>query len=312
MFRRRTIGTTGLIAAVITMSLNAQTIPWIADVKKGMAEAERLSMPMLFYIGAAKTDTEAHDEAQQRSLTAPEVCTIASERFVPIRLRESATTRVLMEQMQAHDATAFSIVTATPKGRLLRTIPASEVAQPDKLVGELMAISREYGTELFQSDLKAKLENENSRPKELTAALELIEKLLIVDADSSVIGLLERETLPDAVKTQAYETLAALSTRRATEALLSAALRGEAAKTALAKCTPDAAEVLVAALDPKELDKLRIVCSAVSRMCGIADCDPGLFAPDVDRQLHKKEIERLKSAAAQCAKEWRAESQDGR
>lgn len=296
-------------AAAATFASEPPQVRWLGDVQKGMAKAERRSLPMLFYLDAADTDEEVPDDAQEKSLTAPQVRAVIDKRFVPIRLRESTMTKVLLKQMQADDAALFSVVTATPQGRLIRTIPPRQVAQPDELASQLTAVFREYGKNLFERHLKAKLEDEDTRASELAKSLRLIEKFVVNEADASIIALLKREPLADPVKTQAYDTLAALSTRKGAEALMSAALHGEAAKTALAKCTPAAAEALVAALDPEKPDELRVVCSAVSRICGVPDCDPGLFAPDADLEARKKEIERLKNAATECAKASQARSQ---
>ncbi len=295
--------------AAVAFASEPPEVTWLGDVQKGMAKAERQSLPMLFYLDAADADEEVPDDAQEKSLTAPQVRAVIDKRFVSIRLRESTMTKVLLKQMQADDAALFSVVTATPQGRSIRTIPPRQVAQPDELASQLTAVFREYGKNLFESDLKAKLEDEDTRASELAKSLRLIEKFLVNDADASIIALLKREGLADPVKTQAYDTLAALSTPKGAEALLSAALHGEAAKTALAKCTPDAAEALVAALDPEKPDELRVVCSAVSRICGVPDCDPGLFAPDANLELRLKEIERLKNAATECAKASQAKSQ---
>jgi hypothetical protein len=296
-------------AAAATLASEPPEVSWLDDVQKGMAEAEKQSLPMLFYLDAADADEEVPDDAQEKSLIAPQVRTVIDERFVPIRLLESTMTKVLLEQMKATDAALFSVVAATPQGRLIQTIPPRQVARPDELASLLTAVFREYGKNLFESDLKAKLEDEDTRASEVAKSLRLIEKFMVNEADASIIALLKREGLADPVKAQGYDTLAALSTPKGAEALLSAALHGEAAKTALAKCTPDAAEALVAALDPEKPDELRVVCSAVSRICGIPDCDPGLFAPDADLEARKKEIERLKSAATECAKASQAKSQ---
>ena len=307
MFRRRTSVMTSLFALVIPMSLNAQTIPWIADIEKGMAEAKRAGLPVLFYLDTAGADVQESGDAYEQSFADQRVGAIVRTRFSPIRLRKSQITETMLEQMDAKDAAPYSIVVATPTGQLVGTIPASQVAKPDTLADQLVAMFRKYRTSVFESDLKPTLEDQSAKTAQIIESLELIEKLLIAEADSSVVQLLDRDQLTGDVRKRAYQTLAALSTKRSAQALLAAALRDEAAGAALSNCTPDAAEVLLPELDPAKPEVAVLVYNAVTRICEVDDVKPELFMEDAPEETQRQEIERVKRTVAEAARHWREE-----
>ena len=69
-------------AAAATLASEPPEVSWLSDVQKGMAKAERQSLPMLFYLDTADADEEVPDDAQEKSLIAPQVRTvIGSSRF---------------------------------------------------------------------------------------------------------------------------------------------------------------------------------------------------------------------------------------
>ena len=307
MFRRRTIVMAGLLALVIPIALNAQAVPWIADVEKGMADAKRVGLPVLFYLDTAGADVQESGDEYEQSFTDQRVGAVVRGRFVPVRLRKSQITETMLEQMEAKDAAPYSIVVATPTGHLVGTIPAGQVAKPDALADQLMAMFRKYGTSVFERDLKPVLEDLSAKTDQMIKSLELIDRLLIAEADLSVVQLLDREQLPDDVRKRAYQTLAALSTKRSAQALLAAALHDEAAAAALSNCTPDAAETLLPDLDPAKPDVANLVYSAVTRICELDAVRPELFIEDAPEEAQRQEIERVKRAVTQAAHRWREE-----
>ena len=160
---------------------------------------------------------------------------------------------------------------------------------------------------MFEGDLKPTLEDESAKADQLIEALKVIEELLIVEADSSVLQLLDRKQLSEDARERAYQTLAVLSTKRTVEALLAAAPGNEAAAAALSKCTPDAAEALLPKLDPAKPDVAIVVYNAVTRICEVDTVKPELFMEDAPEEAQRKEIERVKRAVTEAARRWREE-----
>ncbi len=307
MFRKHVIAVTFLIKAITCATLMAQPVDWVTDVEEGMGKAKGLGVPVLFYLDTAEEDAEDSGDAQERSFTDGVVRTIVRERFVPVRLRKSAMTEMLLKQLEAKEATPYSIVVATPRGHLVGTIRAGQVAKPDTLADQLTALFRKYRTGVFEGDLKPTLEDESAKADQLIEALRVIEKLLIVEADSTVVQLLDREQLSEDVRERAYQTLAVLSTKITVEALLAAAPGDEAAAAALSKCTPDAAEALLPKLDPAKPDVAILVYDTVTRICKVDAVKPELFAEDAPEEAQRQEIERVKRVVTEAAERWREE-----
>ncbi|UCC29634.1 MAG: hypothetical protein JSU86_15690 [Phycisphaerales bacterium] len=307
MFRKHLIAVTLLTEAITCAALMAQPVDWVTDVEEGMGKAKGLGVPVLFYLDTAEKDAADSGDAQERSFADGVVSTIVRERFVPVRLRKSATTEVMLKQLEAKEVTPFTVLVATPRGHLVGTIPASQVAKPDTFADQLAAMFRKYRTSVFERNLKPTLEDQSAKADQLIEALKVIEELLIVEADSSVLQLLDRKQLSEDARERAYQTLAVLSTKPTVEALLAAAPGDEAAAAALSKCTPDAAEVLLPKLDPAKPDVAILVYKAVTRICKVDALKPELFMEDAPQEAQRQEIERVKRAVTQAAHRWREE-----
>jgi hypothetical protein len=216
-------------------------------------------------------------------------------------------TEMLLKQLEAKEATPFTVLVATPRGHLVGTIRAGHVAKPNTLADQLTALFRKHRMSVFKGDLKPTLEDESANADQLIEALKVIEELLIVEADSSVLQLLDRKQLSEDARERAYQTLAVLSTTRTVEALLAAALGDEAAAAALSKCTPDAAEALLPKLDPAKPGVAIVVYNAVTRICEVDAVKPELFMEDAPEEAQRQEIERVKRAVTEAARRWREE-----
>ena len=288
------------VALVCPVSANELT--WLNDVEKGMAEARKKSVPVLFYIDA---EDDASDAEQEKSFTDPTIQRIVTAQFVPLRLGQSQTTDMMMEQMKVQDWTPACVVVATSRGRLIATIPAEIVADPQTFAGQLTSAYQRFGTELFENRLRTSLEDESAKPEDVRDALKLIAQLSIAEADEAVIDLSRRKGVSQDVKTRAYRTLAALSTERSVKALMKAAPGDEAAAGALSECTPVGAELMMSEMDAGDEAERTLVCAAVAKICDVAPIDPQLLATGADKEERKNGIARLETATKASAKRWR-------
>ena len=98
---------------------------------------------------------------------------------------------------------------------------------------------------------------------DLKQALKVIDEFTILDADQTVVKLLERPGVNASIGKACYDVLATLSTKPAVEALLErAATEDKNALRVLPKCTPLAAEQM---LDRLSLEAPELLCRSTRR-----------------------------------------------
>lgn len=294
-------------SAVAAVDTPAQRIQWLDDAEQGAAKAKQTRLPILFFIAPPRGDDRGPTPEAPQVFRDPTVSRIILERFVPVRLRPSTASEVLLKQLQAAESPPFTIVIAAPWGKRVDAIPASEVAEAKKLAERLTELFRKYRTVLFQRDFKATFEDPSAKLSDIVEALKAIQSLVIVEADEDAVALLGRDKLAADIREQVYVTLAALSTERSASVLLEAALRDEAAARALAKCTPAAAEALLPALQLEDRDRLILAYQAVTKICHVEDTRPQEFWSDSNKQVQLEEIDRVRQAVSQSAAAWRHE-----
>jgi hypothetical protein len=298
------VGSAWMVASAVAQG--QRPIQWISNVEQGVARAQKVGLPVMFYVsGSSRGDGGDLKDAQQRAFRDGLVGGIARERFVCIRLAQSTTTQKLLEEMGAPTRLGYCLVFATPEGKLIGMIPPGQVADARVLARQMTAMFRKYRSGVFERDIKPKLENNATRAGEIIKGLKLIEKLLILEADDSVVKLLERGGLSQTVEKQAYNVLAVLSTPKSSKALLEAGVESKLAARALARCTPGAAEELLPALASENQDEFLIAYEAVTKICKIRGTKPKGFWSGKNQQLLADEIERVTNEVRKAAKRWR-------
>ncbi|UCF33427.1 MAG: hypothetical protein JSV78_13945 [Phycisphaerales bacterium] len=295
------------VLLLLSSTLAKEPVEWIEGIEQGVAQSKQTQRPILFYIIPRGEDSTELMDKQQQSFRDPVVAGIIRERFTAIQMPKSTLASTLLEQMGAADATPLSIVVSTPDPKLVGTISAEEIIKPQVLAQKLTEFFRTYRSDLFRRQLQPILTDENASAGKVASALQLVEQFLITEADDAVVDLLAREKLSALVKERAYKTLAALSTPRSTGALLQAALEDEAAKEALATCTPAAVETLLSALDPKVLDRHTVAYEAVVQIFQIENPRPADFWKNAEEESATQEMERVKKIATETAEQWRQE-----
>ncbi|MCZ6806735.1 MAG: hypothetical protein O7F08_07265, partial [Deltaproteobacteria bacterium] len=135
-------------------------------------------------------------------------------------------------------------------------------------------------------------------------SLRLVKKLELSQADKAIAKLLDRKKLAGAVRSAAYDTLAALSTERAVGELLDAALQDTNAVDALRLCTPAGAAALLPALELADRERLVLAYDAVVAICSIGEPKPTEFWRGGDETSQQAEIDRIKVRISTCVQSW--------
>lgn len=295
----------GLVLQATGSSTNP--IQWSGNYKSSIAEAQRVQKPLLFYVRGSDDDGGESDleDAQELSFRDPIVVAIAEQRFVPVRLLRTNVTLQMLAEMGAPTSHGNYLVAATPDGQRLGTISPVAAARPRTLAAELTALFRKYRNLLFKDEVQPVLEDRAASDAKLRTALQTIRNYIIVDADRAVIALLERPGLDRKLRQQVFQTLAALSTPPAVEALFERGLGDRLAAEALLDCTPAGAEELIEELDPEKPERCKLAYKAITRVCNISSPRPDRFWMNADQEARTKEIDRVKDKAHDVVLEWR-------
>lgn len=195
-----------------------------------------------------------------------------------------------------------------PDGFILGRLSAGGVAQTDSLVQKLTLVLQAHRKQLFEKEVKPKLENAEAKPDELKLALQLVGQFQMTVADGSVAGLLDREELTPAVRRLACDALAALSTKVAVTKLLKLSQAGdELATKALEKCTPVGAELMLVELRADAGPFDYPVYKAVTKICRIRRVKPARFFEKASARVQEQELERIRKLVTDAAQRWKAE-----
>jgi hypothetical protein len=286
-----------------------QPIQWLGNVSQGVSQAQRVGLPIMFYVSGASKSEGDNDmkDAQQVAFRDPLVGGIARERFVPIRLPRSTETKQLLEQLGAPTEHGNYVLFVTPEMKVISTAGAGQVADAKVLAGQMTAAFRQFRKELFERELKPKLESADTPVTDVISIFRKIEKLLIMEADESVVQLIKEGRLKPNVLKQAYGVLARLSTPKCAEALLEAAPGDKLAEQALGRCEPGVADVLIAALESESFDKSVIAYEALVKICKIGGKKSRAFWGGQNERLMKEELDRVERAARAAAQRWKDE-----
>lgn len=295
----------GIVACGLTASAAAQTVQWISNINQGVGQAKRTGLPLLLYVTGSEKEGGDIKDNQQRAFRDPLVRDMIGARFVPVRQAYGSASKQILQEVGASPETRLAIVCITPDGKLVGTVGTGEIEEARALARQLTTLFRAYRTGVFEREVKPKLEDDATRPGDLVKALNLIEKLLITEADQSVAKLLENEKLTTTVRKQVYDVLAVLSTPPSVKALLEAAGNDKLAATALKRCTPAGAEELLPALDLEQQGKFIVAYEAVTAICKIKGTKPRGFWNGKNERLLHDEIERVEAEVRKSAKRWR-------
>ena len=297
-----------IAATALAVPATAQTSPiqWGSNIKQAAAQAKSNQLPLMIYVaGSSGKDDDDMKQAQQRSFRDQLVTALAQERFITVRLAKSTQSAAFLNEIGAPSEHGYYLLFTTPDLKIIGTIQPGQVAQAQTLATQMTVMFRKYRQELFEREMRPKLEIKDTKEAEIIAIFKKINKLLLLEADQAVIKLLEERELAANVKKQAYNTLATLSTPACVKALLKVAPGDKLAEQALGRCTAGAAEELIPSLDAENFDEFVIAYEALVKICKLGKKKTRGFWNGQNERLINDELDRVEKGAQAAAKRWK-------
>lgn len=302
---RATLAFLLVLAGVQADGLAQQSIPWGRDARQAVEQAKAADRPIMFYIVSREGDRPDEIETSQKQAFRDARVIELSKRFVCSQLQRSRYPD-LLEKWNLPPRINLEILFVTPEGEPIGgTLSPSGVANADSLAQKMVMAFNEFRRQVFEKKLRKPLEDENTAPKDIQAALAKVSELLILSADATVLRLAQRENLDAKTRDKALDVLADLSTPAAVEALFKLALEDAKVEKALARCTPEAAETLLKHLGSAEAREHAVAYAAIVKVCKISDGKPARFWEGKNETIKKNEIERVKKIAETKAARWK-------
>lgn len=300
-----------LLATTLTAARADNPIQWMPDVQEGVRVAKRTQRPLLFYVPGSRDDRDSNLRSYMVATFRDRMVNeIVWARFVPVRLQRTNDNLQMLAKLGAPVTTGLYLAVVKPDGELVGVISPLQAANPQTLVEGLTDLFRKYRTSLFTSELGRMLEDPESKPAQMSHALRLIRDFLIIEADESVIRVLDRDDLADGLKSDVYETLAVLSTKASATALLQRAETDKLARRELGKCTPGGAEALLPGLHADDPELAADVYAAVVAICRVSDPKGAVFWKNAGEDDKRRELERVEKRVAERAERWRSRVAD--
>lgn len=295
------------LALLLAPPLRAQNpIQWSGDLRGSVMQSQATLRPLLFHL--ASTDRGGDndfEDAQRRAFRDPAVSALARQRFTPVRLMRTNETEQMLRHIGAPVWFPLALLVVAPDGTVIGSVRLDRSVEPAALAGELARQFRKYRQQLFDQRLKPVLTDDKTPVRDLRRALGIIREFTIEEAADAVVLLLDRPKLSRYLRQDVYDTLALLSTEKATQVLLDEALENRGAAAALGRATPQAAEYLLDALDPEDQTRLKVAYAAIVRICAVKGARPERFWEQENRALAAEEIERVRQIVATAATRWR-------
>jgi hypothetical protein len=303
-----------LVVAALLLAAPAaaqQGIRWGQDVQRGIKQAQAKNLPLMFWVVGRSGDRDHDTERDQKRAFADPLVLDLSTRFVTVKMSRSRH-RDLLQQWDISPRLNLWIVFVKPSGERISDLSATGATHVESLAQKMSLVFRLYRTQLFQNEIKPKLDDEETPTSEVKRALTLIAEYTMLTADDSVIKLLERPNLPPELTTGAYNVLAALSTSKSVKKLLERAVIDKAAAVALTKCTPGAATQMLEAIGGPDADLHKIAYRAVAKVCKVRSAKPDRFWGGKNQRIKDKEIQRIKRIAEKRARDWKSRYEEYR
>lgn len=311
----------GLIAVMLAATATAQysqppqgsePIQWMLDFEQAVQAAQRTHRPLMGYVLRSSSNRDEDLERdQKRAFNDPRVQQLA-KRYVPVKMSMSQQREILRKWGLREDANLY-IVFATPTGDLIDTLSPSGVAVVDSMLQKMSRCYQIYRKQVYDKELKERLESESTSPAELLKALAVVQQMNLAEADAAVVALLDRKNLDKKVATEVYDTLGRLSTRAAVGKLMTLAREDDsAAAKALAQCNPGAAEFLAASLASTDERERVTAYLAIAKICKIKDAKQERFFSGKNARVIEEEVQRVKKIAERTAARWKEQNEFNR
>lgn len=281
-------------------------IQWESNTQRGIDIAEHTQRPLLFHVpGDDDGDDSGLEDAQDLVFRDERVRTYVGRRFVPVRLPRSLGTERLLRELDVSARFGLIMVVVTPNGELVGRIDPGDATTPRRFLEELAPLFRKYRNELFASELKPRLTTRELDASEVSDALEKVNQFVILDADDTLVELLDHPDLRPLTRTDVYATLATLSTEASIQALLAAAHDNDGARDALAECTPAGAERMLPAMRNDRGNVRPYVYAAVAEICELDTAKSKLFWRTAAPSEQQAELSRVSDRVEEVAERWK-------
>ncbi|MGD8452910.1 MAG: hypothetical protein PVJ57_13905 [Phycisphaerae bacterium] len=294
-------------AAALAHAQSGQNIIWQDSPERAVALARNAKRPILVYVLGSELDrNDRLERDQRRALADPKVVNQA-RRFVCVKISR-VRHKEFLQPFGLRENASLEISFVAPDGEQLGSISGSGVATVDTLTEKLFRVFDFHRQRMFDRELRPVLENKESKPAELRAALKTIREFTINGADATVAALLDRTDLDKKTTADCYNVLSDLSTKISVEKLISLAEEGDAKATAaLSKCTPAAAEMMLDQwITP---DRIRLdLYQAMGKICRVKSVKNEKWWQNAKDYLKTKEIDRITELVRQAAKTWKDEN----
>ena len=296
-----------VVAAQGYSSSGGKSVRWARNAQQAIEQARKSKLPLMFFIeGDSRRRDQRLDDARRKAFKDERVI-YASRRFISANVvRSDSRLRSLFAKLQVPAHANMMAVFATPAGVKLDSFSA--VHQPDTFAQKMTLVFNAYRNRLFDDEIKAVLTDRKTKAAKLKKALKIIEKFDIVKADTDVIAALDRWKSDVAVSKQGFAALAVLSTKPCVDYLFAKAAtgrHGQAAAAALARCTPEAAEMMLPMLTGDDPDTMLLAYNTVTKICKVKKPKPDRFWTGKNERLKKKELDRVRKTVERSAYRWK-------
>lgn len=294
----------GILLAPAVLAQN-QSIRWQNQAEPAVQEAKKTKKPILFYVVSRGNDrNEKTERLHRRSWQDPLVIELARN-YVCVELSRSRY-RNLLEQWAVADSINQEIVVTNPDGEKLGQISDSEIGDPKLFAKSMAEHLKRYRNDLYNKEIKEKLEDPKATPAQQTSALKMVEDMNIAAADNAVVALAKREDVNPAVQKKALDTLVALSTEPAVEYLIELA-KSDPKKYGplLAKCNAGGIDAMLKHLDDEPLELYIALYNALARISKLPGPKPEAFWSGPNEAPMREELERLRKQAEKASENWR-------
>jgi hypothetical protein len=278
---------------------------WSLDLAPAFEQAAKTKQPLMLWIQGSSSERDDMDKIerdQMRAFSDPRVGELA-RRFVLCKVSVSRY-RSDLTKVLGVTPSHLDVYFVTPERVKLGDISAAGVKNADSLAQKMELVFDDYAARLFSKEIKPVLEDEKAKPKDLIAALELVDQYGIRSADRSILALLKRSPTDDAVIKKSYSALAASSSPEGVTELFDRAINDKRAADALEKCNAGGLDALLPFLDDQDEARQLQAYKAIAKIVKTTP-KPDKFWDGKNMKVKADEMKRVRDLATKAAARWK-------
>jgi len=280
---------------------------WGLDLAPAREQAIKSKQPLMLWIQgntSERDDMDRIERDQMKAFSDPRIGEL-SRRFVLCKVSLSRYRSELVKLLGVTPS-HLDVYFISPEGdgEKLGDISAAGVKNVESLAQKMELVADDYSARLFTKEIKPVLENEKSKPAELLAALDLVDKYNITSADRSILALLKRGGLDEAVTRKAYAALSNSSSREGVTELFDRAINDKRALEALEKCNAGGLETLLPLMDDQDPAKSLLAYKTIAKIVKTTP-KPDKFWEGKLEKVKADEVKRVKDLATKAAARWK-------